>query len=176
MFGALGQRRTRVLAATLCVVAVGAACSSVKGVPTSDVPAAPVGARGPSAVAPAAVIAAVNQMRATHGLPSYARNAQLDVLARGWSSHMAAAGQFAHRDLQATIERPEFGGYQQLGENILRGACALGASEMVKAWMDSPGHRDNLLSPLYDTTGVGVVCASDGQVWVTQNFGAPLTP
>lgn len=46
------------------------------------------------------------------------------------------------------------------------------AIAVVGAWMNSPGHRANLLSGLYEVIGVGIVCAPDGTVWVTQNFGA----
>jgi uncharacterized protein YkwD len=42
--------------------------------------------------------------------------------------------------------------------------------EAVAAWMGSPGHKANLLSPLYDAQAVGVVLGDDNTVFVTQNF------
>jgi uncharacterized protein YkwD len=44
------------------------------------------------------------------------------------------------------------------------------AREAVAAWMGSPGHKANLLSPLYDAQAIGVVLGDDNTVFVTQNF------
>lgn len=40
----------------------------------------------------------------------------------------------------------------------------------VQGWMDSPGHRENILTDTYDRTGVGVAVAQDGKIYITQNF------
>jgi uncharacterized protein YkwD len=40
----------------------------------------------------------------------------------------------------------------------------------VKGWMQSPGHRKNILTPTYQTDGIGVAIADDGKVYITQNF------
>ncbi len=42
------------------------------------------------------------------------------------------------------------------------------ASRIVDGWMDSPGHRQNILETSYDKEGIGVV--ADERVYVTQNF------
>ena len=42
--------------------------------------------------------------------------------------------------------------------------------QMVRGWMESPGHRENILDPQYDRIGVGVEISSDEQVLATQNF------
>jgi uncharacterized protein YkwD len=166
MFSALGRRRARFLAAALCVAALAAGCVSGSGAPPTPQPAPPS-----TSANVVELVAVVNQVRADHGLPPFARNGQLDALAGDWAAHMASTGVFAHRDLQATIEQPAFSGFRRLGENILRGVCAISAREMVDAWMNSAGHRDNVLSTVYDTIGIGVVCGPDGRVWATQNFG-----
>ncbi|KCZ73512.1 hypothetical protein ANME2D_00580 [Candidatus Methanoperedens nitroreducens] len=44
------------------------------------------------------------------------------------------------------------------------------AQSAVNGWMDSPGHRKNILKPTYDREGIGVAIASDMRVLVTQNF------
>ena len=44
------------------------------------------------------------------------------------------------------------------------------ARQTVRGWMDSPGHRENILNPQYDRIGVGVEISSDEQVLATQNF------
>ena len=40
----------------------------------------------------------------------------------------------------------------------------------VNGWMDSPGHRQNILDSSYDRAGMGVAIADDGKVFFTQNF------
>lgn len=44
------------------------------------------------------------------------------------------------------------------------------ASSTVDGWMDSPGHRENILTKTYDRQGIGVVISSDDKVYVAQNF------
>ena len=44
------------------------------------------------------------------------------------------------------------------------------ARQTVRGWMDSPGHRENILNPQYDRIGIGVEISSDEQVLATQNF------
>ena len=51
-----------------------------------------------------------------------------------------------------------------LGENLARGQ--LTAEEVVKDWMESPGHRRNMLEPKFTELGIGIF----RDMWV-QNFG-----
>ena len=44
------------------------------------------------------------------------------------------------------------------------------ASSTVDGWMDSPGHRKNILTETIDKEGIGVAIASDDKVYITQNF------
>jgi len=44
------------------------------------------------------------------------------------------------------------------------------AAQCVAGWMESPGHRENILTPYWLTEGIGIVIAPDGKVYVTQNF------
>jgi len=44
------------------------------------------------------------------------------------------------------------------------------AKTAVDGWMNSPGHRENILEPNYDREGIGVGISFDGKVFVTQNF------
>lgn len=44
------------------------------------------------------------------------------------------------------------------------------AKSTVDGWMDSPGHRQNILTATYDTEGIGVEISSDDKVYITQNF------
>jgi len=44
------------------------------------------------------------------------------------------------------------------------------ANEIVEGWMNSPGHRKNILAPDFEKLGVGVSIGDDGAVYATQNF------
>jgi len=44
------------------------------------------------------------------------------------------------------------------------------AAAVVHGWLQSPGHRQNLLTPQWQTEAIGVHFGTDGRVWVTQNF------
>ena len=44
------------------------------------------------------------------------------------------------------------------------------AKSVVSGWMNSPGHRENILDSAYDREGIGVAIAANGEVLVTQNF------
>jgi uncharacterized protein YkwD len=112
-----------------------------------------------------------NAERAARGLPALAWSDDLAKLASDWSSHMAATGDFAHRDLGAARNQPGISKFSALGENI---AWVAGyqndAFQLHTGWMKSDGHRENLLQPGFDSVGIGVVC-SGGKAWATQNFG-----
>lgn len=55
------------------------------------------------------------------------------------------------------------------GENIARGPHATGA-EFLEHWMDSEGHKENILNPQYTTIGIGTTCTEQGDTAV-QLFG-----
>ncbi len=159
MLRALRTRRAGLAAVALVVATLTAGCFSGQD-----------SARGvsPSGVS-REIFELVNADRAANGLPALAWNDKLGGLAQGWSEHMASTGTFAHSDLNATIRSPEFSEFRRLGENILEGGCNMTAAEMEQAWMNSPGHRANILGD-FNVIGVGVVCAN-GRIWATQNFG-----
>ena len=113
----------------------------------------------------------LNQERVARGLAPLAWDPQLAGLANDWSAGMAGSGNFAHRDLSGVIRSPGWAGvYNSLGENIVTGGGLTSASSHA-AWMNSPGHRQNLLQAGYDSVGIGVFCDANGRLWATQNFG-----
>ncbi len=44
------------------------------------------------------------------------------------------------------------------------------AQSSVQLWMNSPGHRQNILDPDYDKEGIGIAISSDGKVYITQDL------
>ena len=81
-------------------------------------------------------------------------------------SHMRPSGQPWHTVLaEVNIPRESF---RDAGENIARGFCT--PCQVVNAWMASPLHRSNLLSPQWVTTGLGVSRDQWGRIDVVQLF------
>ncbi|MEU2543079.1 CAP domain-containing protein [Streptomyces iakyrus] len=133
-------------------------------------PGASAALAGESAAA-AQVLSLVNEERAKVGCSPVAANSALTGLAQSYSEDMAARGFFDHTDPDGRTpwDRAEKAGISNLGgENIARGQAD--AAAVMDAWMNSPGHRANILNCDFKTLGVGVEFGSGGPWW-TQNFG-----
>ncbi|MEW2631410.1 CAP domain-containing protein [Streptomyces sp. NPDC048389] len=121
----------------------------------------------------AQVLALVNQERASAGCSPLTSNAELTRAADDYSDVMARSGVMSHTgpDGSTMTTRVEAAGYEwsTLGENIARGQAD--AASVMKSWMNSPGHRANILNCSFKELGVGVHFG-DGGPWWTQNFGA----
>ncbi|MFF5918884.1 CAP domain-containing protein [Streptomyces flavochromogenes] len=121
--------------------------------------------------AEAEVVRLVNVERAKVGCSPVSADARLAALAGAFSSDMAARGFFDHTDPDGATPwaRAEKAGISGLGgENIARGQAD--AAAVMESWMNSDGHRANILNCDFTTLGVGVHFA-DGGPWWTQDFG-----
>jgi uncharacterized protein YkwD len=113
-----------------------------------------------------------NIERGKHGCPTLKVNTQLTTAARGHSTWMAQTGTFAHTGKGGStfITRSKATGYRQpSGENIAYGYAD--ATAVVTGWMNSRGHRANILNCKSKSVGVGVVYSQGGTPYYTQNFG-----
>lgn len=114
-------------------------------------------------------IALINEKRNTAGLSKLQEDPMLSKIAQLKAEDMARNNYFDHTS-------PSYGlpwemaielGYptNQVGENLASGYIT--ANETVRAWMESPGHKDNLLLKTYTVIGVGYMEDSDGfPYWV----------
>lgn len=140
--------------------------------PSSSAPAAGrTTAPAVATSAQAAVLALVNQERAKVGCSAVTASSSLASLAQNFSDDMAARGFFDHTDPdgKSPWDRASAAGVAGLGgENIARGQAD--AEAVMEAWMNSDGHRANILNCDYKTLGVGVHFGSGGPWW-TQDFG-----
>ena len=115
------------------------------------------------------VIRLVNEVRRENGLKALTANWELSRVARYKSQDMLNKGYFSHTS--PTYGTPfqmirSFGlSYRSAGENIAYGQRTPQA--VVNAWMNSSGHRANILSSSYTQIGVGYV--ANGHYW-TQMF------
>ncbi|MFR9795792.1 CAP domain-containing protein [Streptomyces sp. MS06] len=123
------------------------------------------------AQAEAEVLKLVNEERAKVGCSALSANSALTGLARAFSDDMAARGFFDHTDPDGATpwDRAAKASITGLGgENIARGQAD--AAAVMEAWMNSPGHRANILNCDFHTLGVGVHFGPGGPWW-TQDFG-----
>jgi uncharacterized protein YkwD len=124
--------------------------------------------------AEADLLRAVNQARAQHGLAPLRVDLRLERAARAYSGHMLRTGTFAHGDFRARIAA--YGGRGPvLGENLAWGVgSSASAQGIVQMWLNSPGHRANLLRPGFRRIGlgrrVGTFAGHGGAAVVTANF------
>ena len=118
------------------------------------------------------VVTLVNKERASNGLQSLASDSQLAKLAQMKAEDMAKNGYFSHIS-------PTYGSafdmmktygvsYKTAGENIAKGQKT--AQSVMNGWMNSSGHRANILKSDYTKIGVGYAKASDGTTCWVQIF------
>jgi uncharacterized protein YkwD len=123
------------------------------------------------AQAAAEVLKLVNEERSKVGCSTVSANSALSELAEDFSDAMAEQGFFDHTDPSGATpwDRAAKAGITDLGgENIARGQAD--AAAVMEAWMNSPGHKANILNCDFKTLGVGVHFGPGGPWW-TQDFG-----
>lgn len=110
-------------------------------------------------IAPSEVIRLVNEKRKERGLSPLTENGTLSAAARAKGNHMISAGYWAHVAPDGTQPWRFFTNagykYRYAGENLARDFAD--PASAVAAWMASPSHRENMLSPKYKEIGIGVV-------------------
>lgn len=122
------------------------------------------------------VLDLTNIERSKAGFPLLTFNSKLAAAAQKHSQNMAMQDFFDHRHL---VERVQAEGYQysRIGENISAGQST--PESVVQGWMNSPGHRKNILNSQFRELGVGYYfLQNDGgsinyRTYWTQVFGTP---
>jgi uncharacterized protein YkwD len=117
----------------------------------------------------------INRQREARGIPTLKLSQELLPLARYYSWRMAEEKFFAHKDPEGRTVKERVSEYgirwQILGENL---AYSNGYVNPVAAsmhgWMDSPGHRKNILDSAYNYTAIGVWISENGTVYFTEIF------
>jgi uncharacterized protein YkwD len=121
------------------------------------------------------VIELVNAARVADGKQPLAYNGALTAAAQSYAQLMANTGCFSHTCPPVTyfVDRVVQAGYSPwsyLGENIAGGQQT--ADEVFEAWMNSSGHRSNILSANYADIGVGMALGGYFGIYWVQEFGS----
>ena len=137
----------------------------------------PVDAVNPTAVI-ATLVELTNTERVRAGMAPLEGDARLSQAAQLEANQLADIGQFAHVLPEAPYPTPsdrlaaaEYR-WRSYGENIASGHRA---DVVMRRWMESPGHRANILSEKFTEIGIGYGIAPDGLRYYVQVFGKPLS-
>ena len=107
-----------------------------------------------------ATVCLLNQQRRNHGLKKLKLNGRLSLASQRHSNTMVAQKVFEHGNFVGRIKAARYlngAGSWSVGENIAWGSGELAtAREIVRAWMDSPPHRHNILHGSFREIGIGV--------------------
>ena len=184
MFRTRFVRRAPLLAALLALVALLApAAAQAQGCANANVRPT----RANLEIVRAAVLCLHNAERARHGLPRLSENPRLRRAAARHTAHMVEARFFDHTSPAGStmVDRIRRTGYTSgtrgwsIGENIAWGTGRLAtAAQIQRSWMNSPGHRANILQRAFREIGIGIgtgvpvrVSASQSGATYTADFG-----
>ena len=113
------------------------------------------------------ILTELNAVRAAHGLRPLRLSSHLNAAARQHTFEMLDDGYFEHESVDGSpfwkrVERyyPQGANFWEVGENLIYCSPTLRAKKAVELWMDSPGHRANILSKTWREVGVAAVHSS----------------
>jgi uncharacterized protein YkwD len=152
--------------------------------PTDPEPAPPARVPGdqPYAAAAEQVLQEANRARSAIGARALVPDARLDAAAAEHAAELARRRVLDHEstrpDRRTVSQRVDAAGvaWRRIAENLaqLPGGSAAVASQSVRLWLDSPGHRVNLLEPAYTRSGVGIARDASGLWYVVQLYVLPV--
>jgi uncharacterized protein YkwD len=120
-----------------------------------------------------AVVCLINQQRRSHGLPHLHANGKLNRSAQHWTRTMVTRKIFTHGTRFWTRISAVGFNWSTVGENIAVGYTT--PFQVVKAWMASTDHCQNILQPAFSQVGTGVlnqgISGWGGSATWTQDFG-----
>lgn len=167
------MRGTRHVIVTICIVASGCAVAPRSGAQSASGVAIPT-RFGEMRFAVAEL---TNRERTRARLPALRVNSQLMEAAQLHAEQIARARTLAHDLPHAPLprlrDRVEHVRYSwgRIAENIASGHRT--ASDTMAGWMDSPGHRTNILNRAFMDVGTGFARDEHGRRYYVQVFGAP---
>ena len=171
------------LAVVGCSLLAGPAAGTASAAPCSGAGADPV--ETPRKQIARSTVCLLNKQRAARGMKKLRFNRLLSAAATNHSSDMVRQQYFAHESKAGrdVVDRLTHTGYLgsastwTVGENLAWGAGSRSTPrEIVTSWMQSPGHKANILNPRFREIGIGVVFDTPSPEWTgatyTTTFGA----
>jgi uncharacterized protein YkwD len=146
--------------------------------------APPARSSGPTTATPyasteARIFDLINAQRTSRGLRPLVYNTQLDQMAKIQATNMAHFQKMAHvlpdAQLPTLKDRAQYVGYYygQIAENVALGYPS--AESVVEGWMNSSGHRRNILDSGEIETGIAIARSRSGGIYYAQVFGRRLS-
>lgn len=114
----------------------------------------------------ATYVANINSIRAANGLGPVRVDPNMTAAARSWAIWMAENKTLQHADDIVTGAPAD---WLKVGENVGRGGSV---DAVWKAFLASPTHAANVLDPVYELVGIGVVWTEDGRMYTTHRFAS----
>lgn len=114
------------------------------------------------------VVDLVNATRSANGLRQLRHNVVLDIKADRWAQRLRDACNLSHSKLSDGAPKE----WRKLGENVGYGGTI---TQVHDAYLNSPGHRANILDPAYTSMGAAAVwgeCSGQQRVFTVQVFMA----
>ena len=167
------------ISASACAIPVANSSSAAPGTSRSSSTRAAAPLRSAYGATEARIFDLINAQRRSRGLGPLVYNEQLDHMAKIQAGNMARYEKMAHELPQAELptmgDRARYVGYPygRLAENVAAGYPS--AESVVQGWMNSRGHRENILDRGVVETGIGVMRSRDGALYFCQVFGRRLT-
>lgn len=128
------------------------------------------------------IVRLTNEFREREGRSTVEKNEELEAAAQYFADYMARTGRYGHTaDGSQPSARAEKHGYDYclVSENIGYQYSSTGfeadalAKQFTQGWIESPGHRENMLDRDVVDTGVAVARSDDGTYYAVQMFGRP---
>jgi uncharacterized protein YkwD len=164
----VGHRPRFCLTTVVCILGVYSASLHSEAARTRPATAASVAAE---------IVSLTNAERSDRGRTPLRTNQRLMRAAQIHAEQMARAGRMAHDLPNATYPHAEdrlaAAQYRwgMFAENVAQGQS--NAAQVVRNWMNSAGHRKNILNPAYTELGTGYAVDRAGRPYFVQVFGRP---
>ena len=115
------------------------------------------------------VLYRVNIARMAHGLAPLTRHDGLATSAQRWAEHLRDTNTFEHGAWAERISE-YYAHWRTIGENLAAGYVT--AQDAVDGWMDSDGHRANILNAEFEEAGVGYAAGGYYRHYYVMDYGA----
>jgi uncharacterized protein YkwD len=124
--------------------------------------ALPLAAQTHTEITRSSVIASMNERRVAQGLAPLHEDPRLDAAAEARVADMLELAYWGHQSPDGRspflLLKPNGYNFAAAGENLAAGFET--AEVLIEGWMESPGHRDNILSTMYSDCGVAIIDGS----------------